>query len=838
MSDNIQVIVRCRARNDREVASKSPNIIELPSDVYSQHEPFVSVNNEPSYPRLNPAATSSNGRSEVAGNGKVYKVDQVYGPNADQALLFENVAIPLFHDFVSGMNVTILAYGQTGSGKTYTMCGDLLGEGAGLIPRVLTKLFSDLHGDYFVKLSCVELYKEELRDLICDDLNVSMNKTKLRLVSDNANKTSTIQNLTEVHIDSCEMGFKILQKCLEKRQTSTTKMNDLSSRSHTLFTINLYRQSNPDDAISDYCVSRMNLVDLAGSEDINKSGAVNERAREAGSINQSLLSLGKVISSLSEGKEPKHIPYRESKLTRLLQGSIGGKTRTALIATISPAKINAHETISTLNYASKAKNIKNLPQSTRDSEMVLKKIIVQDLSTQIARITRDLLATKDKDGGIKMSVQNYDELKAAMANMESDLKEKDAEVKSLHTRLQRKEQEADELRKNCSSLMQSEQDAKAQLISEKKDSRSFQLQLSVLKERYCNQNEQLAKVMLINLGEINDVLSEFLQTIMSEKSSISDNLDSLKFEIADQTNRLKSILASKANSIEESMVSEIAKLEALLTQNLDVTGFLEGLDETSFTENIKLLRDQNSNLSRNAKMVLNPETSAFRGIIEQADHQYSSQSAKLKESLLADITKSVEAIFSSNLLIMGESLKHTSAEILSSGKSEIALLTSKHTLAANQIFEDIQDRESRMRESMTAMETRISHNVVSKVREIGDQLKHKFTGAMSEMKSENVFRENLEASKLDQTMFSAEKGLETIGSSMVSTHERAAVTLDKFRTVMAQIGTSPNGDNITLPAPSKRFNNTSPLRLPVKKRKPMSPLRDENGIIVRNQKCS
>lgn len=427
MSDNIQVVVRCRARTEREIAAKSANIISLPNDEWSAHEPLVSVDSTTTL-SINPIITPE--------TGKVFRVDQVFGKFAEQKLVFEKVAMPLVEDWFKGMNVTILAYGQTGSGKTYTMCGDLKGEHAGIIPRVLHSVFNSLSDDFMLKLSCVELYKEELHDLINNEVDMVPVRSKLRLVSDNSKAQNvTIQNLLHVNIDNSEMGFQVLQKCLARRRTSVTNLNDQSSRSHTIFSLNLYRKHGTGDGQMEYRVLKLNLVDLAGSEDIHKSGAVNERAREAGSINQSLLSLGKVINALSEGKELKHIPYRESKLTRLLQGSIGGKTRTALIATISPARLNLQETLSTLNYASKAKSIKNLPQSSHEFSMVLKKTLIGDLSAQVARLMRDIMAAKDKDGFVKISALNYEKHQAHIAYLEAENKEKDSQIKYLSSQL-------------------------------------------------------------------------------------------------------------------------------------------------------------------------------------------------------------------------------------------------------------------------------------------------------------------------------------------------------------------------------------------------------------------
>lgn len=796
MSDNIQVIVRCRGRNEREIAAKSPTIIQLPNDVCSLDDPYVSVNNES--PSLISPTTS----------GKVFKVDQVYGPNADQALLFENVALPLFLEFVNGLNVTVLAYGQTGSGKTYSMCGDIQGEHAGIIPRVLSKLFSVVTGDYFVKLSCVELYKEELRDLMSDDDG----KSKLRLVSDNK-KSASVQNLTEIHIDSCEMGFKILQLCLNKRKTSATKLNDLSSRSHTIFTINLYRQSKLGELLSDFCVSKMNLVDLAGSEDINKSGAVNERAREAGSINQSLLALGKVINSLSEGKEPKHIPYRESKLTRLLQGSIGGRTKTALIATISPAKINAHETLSTLNYASKAKSIKNLPQSTQDSEMVLKKVLVGELSAQIARVTRDLMATRDKEGGIKMSTQNYDQYNLNIASMASDLKEKNAEVKSLASRVEKKEEELETLRQQVRAQEQAEEEIRLQLATEKNIVSSLTLQMSAMRQKYTAQKEKLMQVMQTNIGEVSDALKGISHLIMADQSTVGGDLDTLKSELTAQVGELKATLKQKTDDIRMVLLPELSRLESLLMRKLTTASFDISHD---MSREVDLVKSSSENLTRNLQSRLNPESEAFKEIVDTADLQLASQASLLKNQLLEDISKTVEAMFKANHLLIGNTLKLTAAHVLASGSQEVALEGARHTETVNSACTDITRKTTEIAEQVSSLESHLKQEIQNATKDIGVLLQATLESAVGEA-SASV--EAVAFDKIENTIETAKKGLQRAGSTAAQNIQVATADLDKFRLLV---------ESIEPETAHKRGPLSSPVRNH-KRRKPMSPLKFENG---------
>ena len=230
-----------------------------------------------------------------------------------------------------------------------------------------------------------------------------------------------IQNLQEFHITNAKEGLSLLQKGLKHRQVASTKMNDFSSRSHTIFTITLYKE-HKDNL---FRLSKMNLVDLAGSENINRSGAMNQRAKETGSINQSLLTLGRVINSLAD-KSP-HVPFRESKLTRLLQDSLGGNTKTALIATISPAKVTSEETCSTLEYASKAKNIKNKPQL---GSVILKDILLKNITSELAKVKSDLMSTKSKDG-IYMSHEHYQELIMELESSKTEVQESKRMIEKL-----------------------------------------------------------------------------------------------------------------------------------------------------------------------------------------------------------------------------------------------------------------------------------------------------------------------------------------------------------------------------------------------------------------------
>lgn len=354
---------------------------------------------------------------------------------------------------LQGYNCTVFAYGQTGTGKTYTMSGDmsdtlgLLSDSAGVIPRVLHSLFKKLEEDEVessVKCSFIELYNEELRDLIAPD-----DSTKLKIYEDGQKKghsATLVQGMEESYIKSASAGIKLLQDGSHRRQVAATKCNDLSSRSHTVFTITVYIKRTAENGEDFVSAGKLNLVDLAGSENIQRSGAENKRAAEAGLINKSLLTLGRVINALVE--RGSHIPYRESKLTRLLQDSLGGRTKTCIIATISPAKSNLEETISTLDYAFRAKNIRNKPQV---NQTISKKTLLREFTVEIEKLKSELIATRHRNG-VYLTAEGYEQIVEESESRRILSKEQKDKIDTMEANLRNKVQELFTLTNNFTLL--------------------------------------------------------------------------------------------------------------------------------------------------------------------------------------------------------------------------------------------------------------------------------------------------------------------------------------------------------------------------------------------------
>lgn len=278
---------------------------------------------------------------------------------------------------------------------------------AGMIPRVLFRLFHHLEQhvtDYSVKVSYIELYNEELRDLLAPELSAPSGSQQpmgkgggqgetLKIFDDSGKKGVFIQGLEEVGVRTADEALAILTKGSNRRQIAATRFNEHSSRSHSVFTLTVHTKETSTAGEDLLRVGKMNLVDLAGSENIGRSGAADKRAREAGMINQSLLTLGRVINALVDGSS--HIPYRESKLTRLLQDSLGGRTKTCIIATVSPARSNVEETLSTLDYALRAKSIRNKPEL---NQRMTRNALLKEYVVEIERLKADVLAAREKSG--------------------------------------------------------------------------------------------------------------------------------------------------------------------------------------------------------------------------------------------------------------------------------------------------------------------------------------------------------------------------------------------------------------------------------------------------------
>ncbi|KAH9254732.1 hypothetical protein BASA81_007283 [Batrachochytrium salamandrivorans] len=398
-STNVQVVVRCRPSSQEERHRGVPEIVQVDS---LSDEVRVTA--------------------PIKAGEKVFSYDRVFGSQSSQSEVYEKSVEPLVQQTLRGYNTTVLAYGQTGTGKTHTMEGEVDDPlEMGIIPRAMQSIFRtlDLKNDSesYVKASYLEIYNENLTDLLS---SVPANAQdvpphqQLRLVDDKSKSAGVgarggviVHNLEEVLVKSYEDVKRVMKFALSKRKVASTDLNERSSRSHAVFTVTVHSKELSPEGEELLRVGKLNLVDLAGSECVARSGSKDLRAREAGNINQSLLTLGRVITALVE-KSP-HISYRDSKLTRVLQESLGGCSLTLMIATVAPSVICLDETLSTLEYASRAKAIKNKPVA---NQKMTKRAAIRDYVEEIERLRQELQSARAKDG-VYLSEEQYNAMQLA-----------------------------------------------------------------------------------------------------------------------------------------------------------------------------------------------------------------------------------------------------------------------------------------------------------------------------------------------------------------------------------------------------------------------------------------
>ena len=474
---NVLVICRFRPLNDKEQEMSEAICIDFDSDhknlkIISQYE---------------------------YGDPLKFGFDYIFDMHSRQADVYNISARPIVEAVMQGFNGTVFAYGQTSSGKTYTMTGQNLEdpESMGIIPRMVTTVFdqisnSDACIQYTVKVSYCEIYMEKIRDLLepsKENLKVHEDKTRGVFIAE----------LTEKYVGSDAEVYDIMKFGLENRNVGSTNMNAVSSRSHSIFLITI-SQNNERDYVAK--TGKLYLIDLAGSEKVGKTNVVGKRLDEAKNINKSLTMLGLVIYSLTDGKST-HIPYRDSKLTRILQDSLGGNSKTSLIITCSPSPYNEAETIGTLRFGMRAKSIKNTPKINRE-------YTVAELKALLAKCREEL--TK-KDRRIKV-------LEATIIKLGSGLPSPDKNEDDIE---QDQEQEKEESKNGAyEELFSVLEDTKNKLAEEVKVSSKLRYELAVNNDEL-NHNKARAEVFSRQINTMKEKIQQ-IEKDNKEKDNIIEKL--------------------------------------------------------------------------------------------------------------------------------------------------------------------------------------------------------------------------------------------------------------------------------------------------------------------------
>lgn len=398
MTSRMKVGIRCRPPFKEEIESSRGNFMSIIETKQAN------VSNDDN--SLNTVTLTL-----MSGRQRDFLFDYALGADITQDYVYNTVAKPVVNDVLKGFNGTIFAYGQTGTGKTYTMgiLEFIKDEHAGIIPRALSQIFDavdDLTLDdddddsmITIKLSFLQIYRETIQDLLANNNNNNHNNDDNLAIREDPQKGFYVEGLNEFVVRSYHDAEGLINIGLQNRAIASTVMNATSSRSHTILTLSIEKRkivaassANATSTIR----SKLVMVDLAGSERVRRSVSKGARLSEAKSINTSLSALGNVIAALADPNSA-HVPYRDSKLTRLLQDSLGGTASTALIATVGPAAINYGETLSTLQFATRCMAVKSTPvlhEEVDYAEMCAR------LQTQVSQIqgqmTEQMLSQQSK----------------------------------------------------------------------------------------------------------------------------------------------------------------------------------------------------------------------------------------------------------------------------------------------------------------------------------------------------------------------------------------------------------------------------------------------------------
>ncbi|XP_050384584.1 kinesin-like protein KIN-5B [Argentina anserina] len=704
---NVQVVLRCRPLSDDEQKSNVQTVVSC-NEQKREVTVVQSLNNKPV--------------------DKVFTFDKVFGPKAQQKSIYEQAISPIVNEVLDGFNCTVFAYGQTGTGKTYTMEGGMRNKNgnlpaeAGVIPRAVRQIFDTLeaqNADYSLRVTFLELYNEEITDLLAPDdhsrTSEDRQKKPISLMEDGKGCV-IVRGLEEEPVYTVNEIYTLLERGAAKRRTADTLLNKRSSRSHSVFSITVHvKEATVGDEELIKC-GKLNLVDLAGSENISRSGAREARAREAGEINKSLLTLGRVINALVEHST--HIPYRDSKLTRLLRESLGGKTKTCIIATISPCYHFVDETLSTLDYAHRAKNIKNKPEA---NQKMSKTVLLKDLYIEIERMKEDIRAAREKNG-VYIPRERY-------VQEEAEKKARVERIEQLENDLILTKEQVEKFQK----LYHSEQEQKLDFQSELKDCKinlentnkvllelqeNHRVAISTLKQK-----EQIISKLLhsenLLIGRAKELCTD-LQTASEDISSLHEKLDQKnKMEEENKSLVLKfgSQLDRSLNDLHKTILGSVSQqqnqlrcmeehVHSSLASKCDATKVLESRIEKiseTYSSGVSALKELANMLQMKASSDL-----------EQINSKTLSQTVAVEKFLGTAVTEANEVIQD----IQQSLVEEKQLLAFSTQQHELGLQRSLHSAqviskATVNFFDDLQNHASEVMKVIESSQVKRFHQLVN-----------------------------------------------------------------------------------------------------------------------------
>ncbi|KAM9321236.1 kinesin heavy chain [Gastrophryne carolinensis] len=515
----------------------------------------------------------------VVVGGKPYAFDRVFPPNTTQEQVYHACAMQIVKDVLAGYNGTIFAYGQTASGKTHTMEGKLHDpQLMGIIPRIARDIFNHIYSmdenlEFHIKVSYFEIYLDKIRDLL------DVSKTNLS-VHEDKNRVPYVKGCTERFVSSAEEILDVIDEGKSNRHVAVTNMNEHSSRSHSIFLINIKQENvETEQKLS----GKLYLVDLAGSEKVSKTGAEGSVLDEAKNINKSLSALGNVISALAEGSKG-YVPYRDSKMTRILQDSLGGNCRTTMFICCSPSSYNDAETKSTLMFGQRAKTIKNTAsvnleltaeqwkkkyEKEKEKNKTMKETI-QRLEAELNRWRNgeNVPETEQLSDNEQTIQETCDETPVNDNNSsivirisEEERKKYEEEIRKLYKQLDDKDDEINQHSQLAEKLKQQMLDQEELLISTRGDNDKVQMELGRLQSE-------------------NDCAKEEVKEVLQALEELAVNYDQKSQEVEDKTLQNKILadeLSQKVASL-LSLESDLHRLQEFSThQRKRIAEVLNGL---------------------------------------------------------------------------------------------------------------------------------------------------------------------------------------------------------------------------------------------------------------------
>uniref|UniRef100_M0ZPI7 Kinesin-like protein n=1 Tax=Solanum tuberosum TaxID=4113 RepID=M0ZPI7_SOLTU len=631
---NVKVVLRCRPPNEDEMKMKGPLVIscdELKQEV---------------------TATLNTSNKQI---NKAFLFDKVCGPSSQQKDFYDQSVAPLVNEALEGYTCTIFAYGQTGTGKTYTMEGEAIKEkngefhkNAGVIPRAVQEIFDILESqkaEYTMKVAYIEIYNEEITDLLSLDEEskpIDEKQRKPLALMEDGKGAVFIRGLEEVTVSTADEIYKILEKGSVNKHTAETLLNKQSNRSHSIFSITLHVKECTHEGLELIKCGKLNLVDLAGSENILRSGAKEGRAREAGEINKSLLTLGRVINALVDHSG--HVPYRDSKLTRFLRDSLGGKTKTCIIATVSPSIQCLEETLSTLEYANRAKQIKNRPEV---NQKLTKSALIKDLYVEMDCLKQELHATREKNG-IYIPQDRFLSEEAAHKAIVGKLKFTELDLESKNKKLIEVQDLYDNQRQLTADLTE-------QLERTQRELKKAEQAFNDLEA----QNRRVKEMIQEKDSLVSDV-------IKSEKE-MTDKALELRDEVENAESEISSLFAKieKGNSREERNRILVQSFRSKLSQQLEILKRKTAISVTKQEQQLNVILE---------------DTQSFLANKRRATDELKVQLQKLKDKYNSDIQ---------NLAVPVQDLHENSQLAFSKVNSEISKHSSAFTDLVGKISADV-----------------------------------------------------------------------------------------------------------------------------------------------------